>query len=80
LSDDSHCLKMRLALLLREKTMVPSRELDMKETASTSHSKDFQPNDSPIKYDMKCFACGAPTKWPHDICDACQKLSKMDCT
>jgi hypothetical protein len=71
---------MRLALLFREKTMPPSRVLDMKETASTSHPKDFKPADSPIEYEMKCFACGAPTEWPHDICDACQKLSKMDCT
>ena len=60
--------------------MLPSRELDMKETASASHPKEFKPTDSPIEYEMKCFACGAPTEWPHDICEACQKLSKMDCT
>jgi len=54
--------------------------LDMKETASTSHPKDFQPADSPIEYEMKCFACGAPTEWPHDICDACQKISELNCT
>ena len=41
--------------------MPPSRELDMKETASISHPKDFQAADSPIEYEMKCFACGAPT-------------------
>ena len=80
MSDDCHCLKMRLALLLREKTMPSSRELDMKEIASNSPSKAFQPANSPIEYEMKCFACGAPTEWPHDICDACQKLSKKDCT
>lgn len=57
-----------------------SRELDMKEIASNSHQKDFQPADSPIEYEMKCFACGAPTEWPHDICDACQKLTELHCT
>jgi rRNA maturation endonuclease Nob1 len=52
----------------------------MKETASTSHPKDFQPADSPIEYEMRCFACGAPTEWPHDICDSCQKLTDLSCT
>ena len=60
--------------------MVPSRELDLKETASTSHSKDFQAADSPIEYKMQCFTCGAPTDWPHDLGESSQKLSEMDCT
>jgi hypothetical protein len=71
---------MGLELPLRDKIMPPSRELDMKETASTSHPKDFQPADSPIKYEMKCFACGAPVKWYQDICDSCQKLTDLHCT
>ena len=52
MSDDCHCLKMRLALLLREKTMPSSRELDMKEIASNSPQKDFQPAESPIEYEI----------------------------
>lgn len=69
-----------LELHLRDKIMPTSRELDRKETASTSQPKDFQAADVPIKYEMKCFACGAPTDWPQDLCDSCQKLSKMHCT
>ena len=60
--------------------MPPSRELEIKGTVTTSQPKEFQRADLPTKYEMKCFACGAPTEWPHDICEACQKLSKMDCT
>jgi len=78
--DDCHCLKMKLELFPREKTMPLSKGADMKEKASTSPPKDFQPADSAIIHEMKCFACGAPTEWPQDVCDACQKLSKMNCT
>jgi hypothetical protein len=52
----------------------------MKETADTSQPKEIQPAGLPEDYINKCFACGAPTEWPHDICHACQKLSEMDCT
>jgi hypothetical protein len=52
----------------------------MKETAGTSHPKDFKPADLPEDYINKCFACGAPSDWPHDICDACQKLAELNCT
>ena len=73
-------MKTELESVLREKTMPPSREVDMKETAITSPPKEFKAADSATEYEMKCFACGAPTEWPHDICEACKKLSKMDCT
>lgn len=71
---------MGLEFPQRDKIMPPSRELDIKETASTSQPKDFQVTDVPVKHEMKCFACGAPTSWPYDICEACQKLNEMHCT
>jgi len=52
----------------------------MTEAKSTKDWRDFKASDLPEEYKNKCFACGSPVEWPHDICDSCKKLTELNCS
>jgi hypothetical protein len=52
----------------------------MTEAPTIKEWRDRKKSDLPEEYKNRCFACGSPVQWPHDICGSCKKLSEMNCS
>ena len=63
-------------------TSLPKRlwEANMADAESTKDWRDLKTSEMPEELKNRCFACGSPVQWPHDICDSCHKLAELNCS